>query len=119
MTSFWDSVRAEGHACGRQHETTNGFLKGEVGAIQGVFPALMYFQSGPKIWRFEGKAGVKHLCRVHYITHYSEDTLNKTSMIHPDRFHPVTDASFKMLFVVIHTRVSALLAETVLRRQSG
>lgn len=50
MTSFWDSVLAEGHACGRQRETTNGVLEGEVGAIQGVFPALMYFQSGPKIW---------------------------------------------------------------------
>lgn len=50
MTSFWDSVLAEGHACGGQRETTNGVLKGEVGAIQGVFPALLYFQSGAKIW---------------------------------------------------------------------
>lgn len=123
MTSFWDSALAEGHACGRQRETTNGVLEGEVGAIQGVFPALMYFQSGPKIWWFKGKAGVKQLCLVHYITHYSGHTLNilvwctwRGSIL--VLMHLLKCSLLSLTDGSILTRVSALLAETEARRQS-
>lgn len=46
MTSFWDNVLAAG--LWWTASNNKRVLEGEV--IQGVFPALMYFQSGPKIW---------------------------------------------------------------------
>lgn len=121
MTSFWDSVLAEGHACDRRCETTNGVPEGEVGAIQGVFQALMYFESGIKMWWFKGKVGVKRLCHVHYITYNSGYILVNTRKMHLKRFHPGSCLKCSLLSLTdgsIPTRVSALLAETEVRSRA-